>query len=353
MPRTASRAQKPPAVTAATAAVRIERMPLERIMRLIAAINRGERVSAASFAPEFGVTPLTIRRDVAMMSDQLKMPIAWDRVRKTYYFTRPCECVPLLRLNDREALMLAIVGRVVASWGAVPFGRELAAILQKIADVLGGDIAATSAAMDRVLSLPAIEAGPELDHLLPVLEAARARRPLALEYAGAHAARPEKRVVHPLHVRHDRKHWQLLAYVPAWSRVCTLRLTRIRKLTTLQTTFEPPLQWNATRRVEGSMGGFSSDKEHEIRLALDAHAAFYAREDPWHASQTLHELPDGRTELRLRLNNLEDAEFTALHWGEHVEVLAPADLREQVWKSLRSALARYEGGAGHESKPMP
>jgi proteasome accessory factor B len=278
------------------------------------------------------------------------MPIAWDGKRKTYHFTRPCECVPLLRLNDREALMLAIVGRVIASWRAVPFGRELAAILQKIADVLGGDIAATSAAMDRLLSLPAIEAGPELDHLLPVLEAARARRTLALEYAGAHAARPEKRLVHPLHVRHDRRHWQLLAYVPASSRICTLRLARIRKLSTLQTTFEPPPQWNVTRRVAGSMGGFSSDEEHDIRFALDAHAAFYAREDPWHASQTLHPLPDGRTELRLRLNNLADAKFAALHWGEHVEVLAPTDLREDVQKSLQAALARYQGGAGHKPK---
>lgn len=342
MPRTASRAQKPSVITAAAAPVRIERMPLERIMRLIAAINQGERVSAVSFAAEFGVTPLTIRRDVAMMSDQLQMPIAWDAARKTYHFTRPCACVPLLRLSDREALMLAIVGRVIASWRAVPFGRELDAILRKISDVLGGDIAATAAAIDRVLSLPAIEAGPELDHLLPVLEAARERRELKLEYAGAHAARPEKRLVHPLHVRHDRRHWQLLAWVPARSRICTLRLDRIRKISTLRSTFAPPPQFDATRRTAGSMGGFSSDEVHDIRFALDAHAAFYAREDPWHHSQTLHALPDGRTELRLRLNNLAEAKFTALQWGEHVEVLAPPALREDVRKSLHSALAWYE-----------
>jgi len=79
-----------------------------------------------------------------------------------------------------------------------------------------------------------------------------------------------------------------------------------------------------------------------VRLALDRDAAFYAREEIWHHSQQLTDRPDGRTELTMRVNGLIDARNLAIRWGDHVEVLAPAELRASVRASLQQAFAQYE-----------
>jgi proteasome accessory factor B len=95
--------------------------------------------------------------------------------------------------------------------------------------------------------------------------------------------------------------------------------------------------------VEKALGRFSGDTAYDVRFALDREAAFYAREEPWHASQQLVERPDGRVELTMRVNGLVDARNLAIRWGEHVEVLSPPELREDVRQTLKAALQSYGG----------
>src|SRR5688572_11479295 len=94
--------------------------------------------------------------------------------------------------------------------------------------------------------------------------------------------------------------------------------------------FVPPTEFDAHAYLRGALGRFVGEKEHEVRVALDEHAAFYARENPWHASQVLTERSDGRVELTMRVDGLVDARNAVLRWGEHAEVVAPAELRKEV-----------------------
>jgi proteasome accessory factor B len=105
--------------------------------------------------------------------------------------------------------------------------------------------------------------------------------------------------------------------------------------------FEPPRNFDSKEYIRGCLGRFGGEAEHEVRIALDAHAAFYAREKPWHASQQIVERPDGRVELTLRVNHLADVKSAVLRWGRHAEVLAPAELRDEVLAEYQAVASQY------------
>lgn len=104
----------------------------------------------------------------------------------------------------------------------------------------------------------------------------------------------------------------------------------------------PPVDFDRDRYLGGSLGRFTGETLHDVRILLDATAAFYARERPWHPSQKIAERPAGAIELTLRLNNLVDVENKVLRCGPHAEVLAPPELRARLRAAAAATLARYD-----------
>jgi len=62
----------------------------------------------------------------------------------------------------------------------------------------------------------------------------------------------------------------------------------------------------------------------------------------WHPSQEIVELPDGRSQLRLRLSGLEEIEQYVLSWGTHATVAEPRELVQRVATTARNLAARYQ-----------
>jgi predicted DNA-binding transcriptional regulator YafY len=146
-------------------------------------------------------------------------------------------------------------------------------------------------------------------------------------------------MVHPLHLAEIDESWLLFAYDPALAKIRKFLLKRMSNLVATGAGFEPPPDFDARAEVEQALGLFSGDEDHELRLALNPQAVLYARDQIWHHTQQLADRLEGRVELTMRVNGLENAIHLAVRWGEHIEVLASQKLRESVKAALRGALA--------------
>lgn len=317
-----------------------------RIRRIHVLLSEGRPFTAPGLARELEVDKRTIKRDIDALRDQLGAPVAWDPDARTYRYTRPCTALPLVRFDAAEAGALMLASRTFAAWKHSPLRRAFASALDKLAPIVGGVVSLSADALDAFHQTPDSAAEREQRHIVALLEAIHLRRVLRLRYQKPGDDAPAERTVHPLHLAELDHRWVLIAHDPAAHEPRKFLLTRLAEATPTGATFDPPPDFDIAAYLAGSLGRHTGDGDHRVEIALDERAAVYVRERPWHPTQTLTPLPDGRTCVTLRLNNLIDIENTVLRCGAHAEVLAPPELRTRVRAAHAAALARYDTPAG-------
>jgi predicted DNA-binding transcriptional regulator YafY len=321
---------------------------LRRVLWIHERLGNQLPITAVSLARELEVSERTVKRDIEFMRGQLGAPIAWDGGARTYAYTRPCDILPLLRLDAGEALALALAGRTFAAWHGTSLGRALTKALGKIAGVVGGAVSLPVTEISHLVFQPDGDsaADAELRYFATALEAIRRRRVLRIAYQKPRTgAPPEMRLIHPLHLACLDQRWVLVAHDPERKARRNFLLGRIREAAATAATFTPPADFDLKAYLRGSLGRFTGAEEFEVRLVFDPELVPYLRERPWHASQTITDRPDGSIEVTLRLNNLTDVRRRILACGRHVEVLAPDALRETI-RAEATALAERHQGTG-------
>lgn len=320
------------------------RATLRRVLWIHERLGNGHAVTSVSLARELETSARTVKRDLLFMRDQLGAPIEWDAAGRSYVYTRPCDILPLLRLDAGEALALALAGRTFAAWHGTSLGRALTVALGKIAGVVGGAVSLPVTEISHLVFQPDGDptADAELRYFATVLEAIRRRRVLRIAYQKPRTgAPPEMRLIHPLHLACLDHRWVLIAHDPARRAPRNFLLGRIRQATATAATFIPRADFDLKAYLRGSLGRFTGEAETEVRLLFDPQLAPYLRERPWHASQVITDRPDGAIEVTLRLNNLTDVRRHILACGRHVEVLAPPELREAVHAEATATVRLY------------
>lgn len=319
------------------------RSALDRIVHLHRRLSNEQFVTAESLGGELEVSSRTIKRDIELMRDRLGVPIAWDAATHSYTYTHHCDLLPLLRIDADEALALALAGKTFAAWHGSPLGRALTSALEKIAPIVGG---AVSLPVDALKDLLFAQDDPAADaehrHFALLLEAIHRRRELRITYQKPKAnTDAETRTIHPLHLAYLDHRWMLIAHDVSRGARRNFVLARIRDGQPTGARFEPPANFDREKYLRGSLGRFTGDTEHDVRITIDAEAAPYLRERPWHPSQEITERPDGAIEVSFRLNHLHDIERRVLACGIHAEALAPPELRERIRNSATLLATRY------------
>ncbi|WP_243444816.1 helix-turn-helix transcriptional regulator [Sphingosinicella humi] len=88
--------------------------------------------------------------------------------------------------------------------------------------------------------------------------------------------------------------------------------------------------------------GIYHDAEHDIVLRIKPAAAERARGWRFHPGQVRREDKDGSVVIEFRAGGLRELCDHLFCWGEHVEIIAPDVLREQMVESLTKALAAHQ-----------
>lgn len=317
-----------------------------RIGQIHQALCNDEAITAETLAAEIEVSTRTIKRDIDVMRDCLNVPVEWSASRHSYVLTRPCPTLPFLRMNPREALVLALAGRMSSRLAGSAIGRVFSAMLEKVAPLFGHAVSLRVDVAASVLAPAAAVNDREMEHFFILLEATLDRRAVRMDYPQRNTGRIERRTVHPLLLSDDNDGWLLHAYDPARKALRTFAIGRIRSAMITRVRFTPPPDLDVLERVRNGFGRYSGDEPHTVRIALDKEAAFYAREKAWHHSQQLTERANGGVEITLRVNHTSDVRRTVLAWGRHAQVLEPATLREEIREELRAALDACDERSG-------
>jgi proteasome accessory factor B len=318
------------------------RPPLQRMMRLHAALKSHHFPNCQKIAAELEVSPKTIQRDVEFMRDRLGLPIEYHAGRFGYYYSEPVTAFPNIEVSEGEITALLVAQKALAQYKGTPFERPLHSAFRKITDGLKDRVSFSWTDLEDVISFRSAGASPADLELFELVSKGVLRSvEIEFDYRKLESSAYARRRVQPYHLGCLENQWYLFAHDLERAQVRTFALPRMRKVSLTTKDFRRPADFSISRILSGSFGVHSGGKKQRIRLQFDAFAARLVSERTWHESQRIQPQPDGSMILRLELGGLEEIERWILSWGSHVRVLEPRALADKIGKEAEAIAKQY------------
>jgi proteasome accessory factor B len=273
------------------------------------------------------------------MRYRLELPLEYDGRRGGYHYTEAVSAFPTLQISEGELFALLVAEKALQQYRGTTFEKPLLSAFQKMATALPETVSLNLADWEQTISFR-ISAEPIVNlEIFDVLAKATAQRQqLLFEYRKPGHLEAETRTVDPYHLANVNGEWFLFAYCHRRRDVRTFVPARIQSVTLTGKTFARPHHFSLRRRLSDSFGVHSGQGEFEVVVRFSELVADYIREKKWHASQQLHELPDGGVELRLKLSSLVEVQRWILGWGGQATVLSPPELMAAVQAAAQRIL---------------
>jgi predicted DNA-binding transcriptional regulator YafY len=120
------------------------------------------------------------------------------------------------------------------------------------------------------------------------------------------------------------------------------RLDRILGARLHMTSFSRAPEFELADHSARAFGSFHDEREYgEVVWRFTAEAAPVARDFQFHPRQRLTDLPDGGLEVRFEASGHLEMAWHLYRWGDAVEVVAPAALRDLVERWRRDDFAAF------------
>lgn len=316
-----------------------------RLLRVASVLRaHPEGIRAEDIAERLGVSRRTAYRDLGALEGELQMP-TWSEDGR--WGILDAAFLPPLKLTTSEAMAVVLAARLMVRY-ADKYDPDLASAFEKLAEGLPAPLAEHVTRSLDVLQHarrdPAFVA-----HVHALTRAWSERRVVEIDYAAARyegrtrtarraAVRPW--LIEPSAQTHAL---YLIGYDEGRGGLRTFKIERIRSVTVTPRRFEPPEPGTTETMLRQAWDIIADQPATEVVLRFVPEVAGRVAETTWHPSQQLEEGTDGSLVWRATVSGTIEVRLWVLSWGDEVEVLAPASLRDDIRGRLRRAAAVYEG----------
>ena len=333
----------------------ISRTRLERMLFIDAQIRQGRHPNATQLAQAWAdrigsgepVDRKTIQRDLDYLRCFQVAPIEFSRQENGFYYTDPTWVMPhSLRLSEGELLSLLLARQMGGMYAGTPLADKLACLFQKLRVSLTDAVDADPAIIARQFSFHHHPSRPiQLPIWREIFKGIRESRILSLVYRGFNDIEPREREVEPVHLANVDDDWYLVGYCLLNQGWRHFSVSRIQEARAGQRTFAPRAGFDPERHFANRFGKFIASpgsRQFQLELRFTPAAAPGVKERRCHPRQKLKEEKDGGVSLSFPVPSLIEAKRFCLGWGKEVEVLAPAELRQEIAAEARE-MARKNG----------
>lgn len=316
-------------------------------------VNARRPVSRAQLEEQLECSAASVKRIIRELRDYAGAPVEYDREANGYYYARHGETafdLPGLWFSASELLALVSLLELLAGLGPGLLDSALRPFRQRLEQLLQTQSLGIAELPRRLRLLPLAGRSAPPEVFRTIAAATLQRRRLAVRYHARSDDGQRERVLSPQRIVHYRNNW----YLDAWCHLRSgLRIFALERLEQVRALDEPALELPEEQldaHFTPAYGLFAGAPVAEAVLRFGARRARWVAEETWHPAQQGRWLADGRYELRLPYGNPTELIMDVLRYGPEVEVVAPAELREQVRERLIAALRQYEGtGSGFET----
>ncbi|MDL4815115.1 helix-turn-helix transcriptional regulator [Actinomadura opuntiae] len=310
----------------------------ERVLRLLALLQRRPSWTAGELAAELGVTDRSVRRDVERLRT-LGYPVhAAAGVGGGYRLGAGTRLPPLL-LDDEEAIATAVslrlaAGETVAGAGEAAL-RALAKLDQVMPPRLRAEVRAVHGATETLVG-PGVQIDAEL--LVTLARACRDAVRVRFRYARRDGAERE-RTVEPVRMVATGRRWYLMARDVDRSDWRTFRLDRMRDVTATTWHFPPGEHPDPVAYVQRAVA--EAPYRYLARVRLHAPSDRVRELVPPQVGR-VEDDRDGWCVLAVAADDLEWIAVHVSRLGFETQVLEPPELRDAAARLARRLAAMAE-----------
>ena len=314
----------------------------DRIFRIHTLIREGRGISNTRLMDELEVSRATIKRDIALLRDQLGAPLIYESSRRGYIYdpSAPEFEIPGLWFNPTELYALLAMEQLLEELQPGLLGPHIGPLKGRIRRLLeqGGHQSNTVSA--RIHLQPNAHRQFDNRHFGNVAGAVLNARQLDMTYRGRARDETTQRRVHPYRLQHYRDNWYLIAHCERAQDLRVFSVDRIIKVCTTSKRVRKPDVQQLNNFLKSSFGIFSGEAKGWAVLLFTPQRAQWVADEQWHPEQKSRWV-DGSYELQVPYSDATELIMDILKYGPDVEVIAPSTLRTQVAHRLRSAIGHY------------
>lgn len=306
---------------------------VDRLMGYLLLFQSRGLLRAQDFARQFEISERTVYRDIQALSEVgvpiMAMPGEGYRLMEGYY-------LPPITFSPTEARALYLAISILAAL-STPGATHTAALaaLEKVRAVLPAATQRQVEALEAIIRFYAFP-GPTLNFddtlLLDLQEAIHQQRLVHLHYHAQHSNEVTERDVEPLELVLLDKSWILNGYCRLRQDVRAFRLDRIDRLVVCREHFTPR-QVSLRARRPGPVRVVVRFEPEVVRWVRERQHFTLAEEQP---------AGEGAALMVYQVRTFDQIAGWLLSWGDQMEILEPAALRERLAATAARIAARHQ-----------
>jgi len=323
---------------------------LERLLKLIQALESGRSYTASDLAEVVGVSRRTVFRDLDLLS-QAGISYSYDHPTKRYSIERVAH-LPPVTLTHAEALSLMIATRYVMERRIVPDHVAATSAALKLESMLPESIrdhCGSLLAHTDIIPAPASDNTSIVDTLSLLQYAALKRVKVDLQYDSYYDGRVIEVTVHPYRVVYVHRGWYTVGFSEQHEAFRTFKIERVLSIKVLASRFQVDRAFNLQSYFGNAWSMIRGDKRFLVRIRFSPKVAGNVDEINWHRTQRTHFEEDGSLLFEVEVDGVDEIAWWVLGYGDQAEVLEPPELREIIVRRVRRLIERYESSSASAS----
>lgn len=304
------------------------------------AMSRFDGIALQDLTEEFGCdhrTAQRMMRSFETVFPQVDIQEGEDRRRRWHLPRHDPRWLQAQGIRDSELAALELAVKRAERDGAPDEAGRLRTLRDRLLAAMPSSQARRTEADAEALleaqgfaSRPGPRVVPDLRLLGVLTEALRAPFTVEITYVAADGTTSD-RLLEPYGLLLGIRRYLVARPVASDGRMRRFRLDRIREARITGRSFARDPDFDLARFSAQAFGSFHSDAEYGlVEWRFSPAAAPVARQFVFHPEQEMNDEPDGALSVRFNASGHLEMAWHLYQWGEEVEVLAPAALREMV-----------------------
>jgi predicted DNA-binding transcriptional regulator YafY len=271
-------------------------------------------------------------------------PIEYCKTNRGYFYSDKAYSIENFALKEEDIDAIEFATAMLQQYKNLPILEKYACAIDKIMDVVSVRKLLNKEEFAEYIQLEKVLAYKGNEYLEPLINAIKEMQVLLVKYRTFYSIKETLLIIHPYLLKEYKNRWYIIGLHDKYKDMVTLCLDRIISITPAPNVKYTKTFFNSEQYYKNSIGMNVIDgKPKQILLEFSKEQAQYLITQPLHKSQKIEKTTESKITISLKVHPTIELISFILGWGNHVKVIKPIELQNNIKEEYSNCLKLYKG----------